>query len=324
MNQRSRGRLDEMGASAVPVPAARFVPRPVDRLLGVYALVSGAALLFPHRPGFWPVLAVIHLITALAAFRSRLLQPLFDGLTAMAPRLARFIADWYPLLLVPALYKELQPLNFSIYAGHYFDAHIRAVEHILFGEPSRGLAVSFPNLSLSELLHGSYLSYYLIIYGPPLLLYARGRRADFSAVVFAIMLTFLLHYVFFIYYPVQGPRYLFPAPAGVIAEGNLYQLTHSLLEAGSSRGAAFPSSHVGVAVAQVVLLFRYLPRLAPFVALLALGLAAGAVYGGFHYATDVIAGALLGMIAALSAPSLARLLGDRHANASVASALTRR
>jgi membrane-associated phospholipid phosphatase len=313
-----------MGAQPADAPPVRFVPRPIDRLLGVYALVSGGALLFPHRPGFWPILAILHIVTAVAAFRSAFLSPLLGRLTAKAPRAMRFGADWYPLLLVPALYKELQPLNLSIYAGHYFDAQILAIEHFLFGEPSRSLAVSFPNLFLSELLHGCYLSYYLIIYGPPLLLYLRGRRDDFSAGVFAIMLTFFLHYVFFIYYPVQGPRYLFPAPGGVIAEGGTYQLTHRLLEAGSSRGAAFPSSHVGVAVAQVVLIFRYLPRFGAFVAVLAVGLAVGAVYGGFHYATDVIAGALLGVIAAFVAPAFARLLGGRHTNAKSASTRTDR
>jgi hypothetical protein len=35
---------------------------------------------------------------------------------------------------------------------------------------------------------------------------------------------------------------------------------------------------------------RYLPRLAPLLVVLTAGLAAGAVYGGFHYAIDALAG----------------------------------
>ncbi len=77
-----------------------------------------------------------------------------------------------------------------------------------------------------------------------------------------------------------------------------------MLEVGSSRGAAFPSSHVGVSVAQTLIVFRFLRPLTPLIGLLALGLACGAVYGGFHYATDVCAGALLGSLSVLLAPRI--------------------
>jgi membrane-associated phospholipid phosphatase len=98
-----------------------------------------------------------------------------------------------------------------------------------------------------------------------------------------------------------------------VATGEMYQLAHRLLEAGSSRGAAFPSSHVGVAVAQTLLTIRFLPRLAPLIGLLTAGLALGAIYGGFHYATDVAAGVLLGVAAFLAAPRVAALLGSGRA-----------
>src|ERR1044072_4627251 len=35
--------------------------RPIDRLMGLYAGVSGAALFFPHRTAIWPLLAMLHL-----------------------------------------------------------------------------------------------------------------------------------------------------------------------------------------------------------------------------------------------------------------------
>jgi membrane-associated phospholipid phosphatase len=92
----------------------------------------------------------------------------------------------------------------------------------------------------------------------------------------------------------------------------MYQLAHHVLEAGSSRGAAFPSSHVGVSAAQAVNAFVLLPWLAPFVALLVAALAAGAVYGGFHYAIDASTGLLLGLAAAFAAPAVRRALtGER-------------
>ena len=73
-------------------------------------------------------------------------------------------------------------------------------------------------------------------------------------------------------------------------------LVHWVLRHGSSVGTAFPSSHVAVAVT-VLLLARNYGRTA-FLCLLALvpGLAVGAVYGGFHYAVDTVAGTLLALI----------------------------
>ena len=82
-------------------------------------------------------------------------------------------------------------------------------------------------------------------------------------------------------------------PQGV-PDGPVRRLVLALLEAGSSRGAAFPSSHVAVATTQFVMVVRYQPRLSFFVFAISLGLAAGAVYGGFHYAVDALAGVAVG------------------------------
>jgi membrane-associated phospholipid phosphatase len=201
-------------------------------------------------------------------------------------------------------------LNVAVHNGRYFDEIILRSEQQLFGgQPSRELAAAWPYPALSEFLHFSYLAYYLIIYGPFLLLYLRGRFGDHQRAAFTVMLTFFAHYIFFIYFPVQGPRYLFPAPSGDIANGAMYNLAHQILEAGSSRGAAFPSSHVGVAFAQTFMAFQLLKRWAPLLLILSTGLAVGAVYGGFHYATDVIAGFAYSIMIFFLAPHSARLLG---------------
>lgn len=282
--------------------------RATSRLFAVYAAISGIALVFPHRPRSWPLLLAVHLLVVMLGLGWGPAAKAAAAVAGRWPRVWEVLRDWYPLLLIPALYTELAVLNLAVYDGRYFDPAILRVEGAIFGQPSRDFARALPYLPLSELLHASYLSYYLIIYGPPLFLYLAGRRADFRRVVFGVMLAFFVHYVFFIYFPVQGPRYLFPAPGGVIAEGPMYRLAHRILEAGSARGAAFPSSHVGVSIAQTVMAARFLPPLAPLLGLLATLLALGAVYGGFHYATDATAGFLLGLAAALAAPAARRLL----------------
>jgi membrane-associated phospholipid phosphatase len=279
--------------------------RATNRLFALYMLVSGSALLFRyHQPGWLPLL-LLHIAVATLCWRPELLH----GLRGAFPRIAEVFADWYPLLSIIFLYGELAILNVAVWNGRYFDTLIQYWEGMIFGgQPSRELAAQHPNLVISELLHASYLSYYFIIFAPPIILYLLGRRSEQRRAVFTVMLAFFAHYLFFIFFPVQGPRYLFAAPSGPLAQGSVYQLTHRVLEAGSSRGAAFPSSHVGVAVAQTVMTIKYLPRLAPVTVILTLGLALGAVYGGFHYATDACAGLLLGLVCALAAPRVQRLL----------------
>lgn len=283
---------------------------PTDRLLASYAILAGLALAFPDRPAQWPGLAALHLAAVAIGFGMVPLQRIWQALAGTSSLAAR-VHDWYPLLLVPVLYAELPFLNRSVHDGRYFDSMVQSWEVAIFGtQPSQALAEALPDLFLSEVLHLGYLSYYLIIFGPPLLLYLGGRRGAFRSSVFALTLTFVVHYLFFIWIPVQGPRYLFPAPGGQLAEGPIYRLTHFVLEAGSSRGAAFPSSHVGVAVAQCIVAWRYLRRWFPAAVVMSMALALGAMYGGFHYAVDAIAGAVLGGACALLALRYHERSGD--------------
>jgi membrane-associated phospholipid phosphatase len=283
----------------------RLLGHPLDRIFALYMAAAALALAFPHRPATWPLLLAIHLAVIIVAW------PLLDierWLPALSPRWharIRALVDWAPLGVMPLLYTELATLNKAVHGGRYFDDIIIGWEQALFGgQPSQEWAASAPALWVSEPLHAAYLSYYLIIFVPPILLFLRGDRDRFRAGVFALMLTFFVHYLFFIYFPVQGPRYLYPAPTGELENGVIYQLVHRVLEAGSSQGSAFPSSHVGVSVAQTLVVWRFLPRLAPIITLLTIGLALGAIYGGFHYATDAVFGALLGVLAFMIAEPL--------------------
>lgn len=281
----------------------------MDRLFAGYVLLSGFALAFPHRPASWPYLAALHLGAAAWAFGVPPLRGWSARVVRRWPGRRPVLAEAYPLLLVPLFYAELAPLNVAVHGGRYFDDVVLRWEELLFGgQPSATLWQAFPFPLLSEVLHGAYLSYYAIIYGPPLILYLSGRTEAFREMIFAVMLTFFAHYVFFIFFPVQGPRYLFASPDGELARGALFRLTHLVLESGSSQGAAFPSAHVGVAFAQTVHVARYLPRLAPWMLALSIALAISTVYGGFHYAIDAIAGLVLGLVCVAIAPRVRRVL----------------
>jgi hypothetical protein len=290
----------------IPEATARLALR---RLSAVYLALSGSVLLLPGRPGPWLAILALHVAGILLLLDVAPARPLARGLSSRWPRPAAVLSDWYALLLIPFLYAELGILNTSVHGGRYFDETILRWEAALFGgQPSQELATAFPSLVLSEALHFFYLSYYLIIYLPPLYLYARRRLADHQHVVFVLMLAFVAHYLFFIFFPVQGPRYLFPAPGGELSQGAMYRLAHAVLESGSSQGAAFPSSHVGVAFAQTALAFLFLRKVVPLLFVASAGLSLGAVYAGFHYATDALSGMILGLLLFAAAPWVARVL----------------
>jgi membrane-associated phospholipid phosphatase len=207
------------------------------------------------------------------------------------------IADWLPLFLVPFLYAELPYL---IGVGAVLrDPVVQGWEAALFrGQPARTLARSLPSAALSELLHLGYLLYYPIVYVPPLLLYVTGRHEEYAQTVLVLMLTYAICFAIFALFPVEGPRYAWGAPP-VVPGGPVRSLALAILERASSRGTAFPSSHAAVAAAQSVVALRYQRGVGVVVTVTSILLMVGAVYGGFHYAVDVLAGAVLGIAIAL-------------------------
>lgn len=206
------------------------------------------------------------------------------------------VADWLPLIAIPFLYAELP----RIAVGGMHDAVVQHWEAATFGtSPVYWASVRWPSALLSESLHAAYLSYYVIIFGPPILLYARGELGEFRSTVAGLLTMFAICYLVFLVFPVAGPRYEW-APPPTVFDGPVRRLALRILAAGSSRGTAFPSSHVAVATVQTMLAFRRSARTGLLLGALTSGMSIGAVYGGFHYGVDVLAGAVVGMAIGLA------------------------
>jgi len=259
-------------------------------LIAVYLVVT-AALLATGRgapaPGHAMSLHVVLLATIAAA--------------TWAPQSPPWMRALVPLLALPFLYAELPTLIAA--AGHRgtFDAAVIQWEARLFGgQPAATWARRIPSIAVSEMLHAAYLLYYAIIFSVPVSLYAAGRIDELSRAVFVLLLTFVACFGIYIVFPVAGPRYVWSAPIGV-PQGPVRSAVLWVLETGSSRGTAFPSSHVAVSVTQSILAVRYLGRVGWLIPVVTAGLGVGAVYGGFHYLIDVVAGAALGAVIPLLA-----------------------
>lgn len=210
-------------------------------------------------------------------------------------RLALVVGDLLPLLVAPILYVEV-PALIAALGSSYHDVLIQRWEVALFGShPSRALATIMPNLGLSEILHAGYLAYYPAIFIPPLVLYARRNRPGYEQTVAALTAAYVICFTLFAVMPVGGPRYLWTPDA---PDGPARRVAVTILAAGSSRGAAFPSSHMAVSVVQTAMALRWQPKMGAVLALVSVLVGLGAVYGGFHYGVDMLAGMALGLIVA--------------------------
>ena len=231
------------------------------------------------------------------------------------PIVPRWLRAWAPLIALLFLYTEMPMLIRAAGHARLLDAEVLRWEGAIFGtQPALAWAAHWQSRVGSELLHGAYLSYYGIIVAVPIGLYSAGRHAEFAEAVFVLMLTFVACFVFYIVFPVAGPRYFWTSPASA-DPGPIRAAAVWLLETRSSRGTAFPSSHVAVAVTQSILAVRYFGKRGTIIGTLGLGLALGAVYGGFHYAIDVVAGVVVGAVMTLAGLALAKRLATRGSQA---------
>ena len=229
---------------------------------------------------------------------------------AWLPTVPRWLRRWAPLIALLFLYAELPMLASAAGRLRLYDGAVLRWEQALFGaQPSLTWATAAPSRILGEVLHAGYLSYYAIIFVVPGILYLSRRLADFDEAVFVLMATFVTCFVWYIVFPVAGPRYVFASR--VSGDGFFRHIVTAVLEARSSRGTAFPSSHVAVATAQSILAVRYFRGRGVAVACATVLLACGAVYGGFHYAVDVLAGAVTGLVVTALALIACRALRKR-------------
>lgn len=289
---------------------------------GYIAFVALLVVIFhDSRLGAWPwvlaahvvVFALIHLlIQAAGAFPQN--------------RLLGFFRHFYPILLYTAFYRETELLNQMFHTG-YLDEHFLRLEPKLFGmQPGLDLMQRFPSRWLAELLYAAYFSYYLMIGGVGLVLLWRDRR-QFAHFVSVVSFVFYVCYAIYIFVPVVGPRIVYrglvaealPAdvqPAGstevpaTVQDAVFYQIMGWIYDRFEATGAAFPSSHVAVALCTVCFSFLYLRRVRHVHLIAAVLLCISTVYGRYHYVLDVVAGIAVAAVLVPLGNWLYRQYGD--------------
>jgi membrane-associated phospholipid phosphatase len=258
----------------------------LDRFTMAFAALFSLAVV-ARWPGQRPPPALLFLAAAFLVM-----------LAAVAPRLrarggaARFVGDFYALILAVFMYTAIGLLNRA--AGVAHDVQAQRWEQALFGgQPSFEWIRAQPWPGLSWPLHLAYLSYYLILAAAPLGLLLSGRAQGARDAAVLIMCAFYVCYATFAFFPVAGPRYTMPPAQNAATAVWPARVTRQLLDAAGAWGTAFPSSHVAAALVAALAALRSWRPLGAVLLPAAVLMALGTVYGQFHYAIDAVAGALV-------------------------------
>ncbi len=223
-------------------------------------------------------------------------------------RVLELLRHFYPFLLFSFMYKETVLLD-SMFFQHHFDPVFLSLDRWIFGfQPSLVLMHRLPFPWVRETLYFSYFCYYLMIPGVGLALFSRDRET-FMRYVTVVSVVFYCCYLTYIFLPVIGPRaivedipdftrdvsfyvshYDISTPA-VIQGGIFFRIMGYIYEnVEQAGGAAFPSSHVAVALATLFFSWQFLKRFRWIHLLFVVLLMTATVYCRYHYVVDVFAG----------------------------------
>ena len=214
-----------------------------------------------------------------------------------------FLAYWYPDTFE---FNRLFP---------NLDCFFASAEQWLFNsQPSVEFSKLCPDIWFSEPFNMGYFAYYPLI-AIVAIYYFVFKFEWFEKASFVIVTSFFLYYLIYIFVPVAGPQFYFPAigmdnveacnflsigdyfnhnaillPGPNFEQGLFFDLVEASQEVGERPTAAFPSSHVGISTILMIMAWRVNKKLCygltPFYVLLC----CATVYIQAHYLIDVFAG----------------------------------
>ena len=220
-----------------------------------------------------------------------------------------FLAYWYPDTFE---FNRLFP---------NLDCFFASAEQFLFGcQPSVEFSQLCPDIWFSEPFNMGYFAYYPLI-AIVAIYYFVFKFEWFEKASFVIVTSFFLYYLIYIFVPVAGPQFYFPAigmdeveacnflaigdyfnhndillPGPGFEQGLFYDLVEASQEVGERPTAAFPSSHVGISTILMIMAWRVNKNLCygltPFYVLLC----CATVYIQAHYLIDVFAGLISAVV----------------------------
>jgi len=202
--------------------------------------------------------------------------------------------DLYPLFGIAIFWIEIGIVNRARPDTAFHDAWVERLDARIFGtHPHTTWKLAVPEIAW--LMDALYLSYYLFVFGLPILFLIQRRAPALRDAAYRLLYTYVACDVLYALFPTHGPR------AGLGLESGtgtwLCDLEDRLRAAGDSPGTAFPSSHVAGVFAAAFMARRWLPGpLGNLWFVAACGVALSTIYTQNHYAVDVVYGIALAFV----------------------------
>ena len=243
-----------------------------------------------------------------------LLTPLMLLFIRLANPSQKLIVQFFRLCYIQAIYilyfTESIWLSQLLFNGASFDAFFANLDFRLFGfQP----AIHFPRYFqqyriINEMFFFSYFFYYGLISTGVWILFIRKHYQEAVRTLFIVSVSFFIMYVWFIFFPVKGPKYFF-TELNEIWYSNFRgffftKVMKGLFNNTNLGGAAFPSSHVALALIAFILNWKYNRYLIPLYLPLTILLFISTVYLYAHYFVDIPAGIVTGIVLYLLVPLL--------------------
>jgi membrane-associated phospholipid phosphatase len=215
-----------------------------------------------------------------------------------AVSLARATAAFLPLLSVSILRDWLTVALFLVpywQTGQFFQAPNHRIEQRLLAfdrwlMPKTAGTSGTARTGLGLVLEVAYLFCYPLVPLGLLVLYAGGRRAHTASFWLVVLLATYLCYAITPFVPAYPPRDLAGSQPSQVGKARIFN--RWILKHGSIHAISFPSAHVASTFAVSLVLLRFLPIAGLVFLFISVWISLGAVVGRYHYALDVLLGAV--------------------------------
>ena len=232
-------------------------------------------------------LLTTRLIIFIASIGFILLNPIFKS------AIFNLFRNIYPILFAGYFYTETVHYN-KLFFDNLDQLFIDFDQWLFSFQPSLKFSEAFPQPWFTELMYFGYFSFYFIILGFVFAMYFK-RKALFLETSFKVAFSLLFFYFIFALFPAAGPQFYFDLPERAVpTNGYIFQDIMHTIQAGAEQPTgAFPSSHVGVTIAILILARKRLPLFFKICIPLSIILVLSTVFIKAHYAVDAIFGLLI-------------------------------
>ena len=236
-------------------------------------------------------------------------------------KVLRWIHDWSAFVFVLFTYKELYFIIGPIHHYRDYDPLLIALDRLIFRvDPTQWMA-RLAHPLMTELLQIAYSLFYVLFIAVGLELYRQKDPSQFSYLRFTVVYGFFISYLAYFALPAVGPRFTLHDFSRIDSElpGLLFAkplrwfvnyfesikpgMPNSVALSKAQRDV-FPSGHTMLTLVTIVLAYQYRLKIRPYVLWVGILLIIATVYLRYHYAVDLLAGAVLAVLCLLTSKKL--------------------